>query len=73
MPKYCPECGGELGYDPRFKSYSCRSCGVTFSYQELLEAYDKLGARESEEELKRKERRDYLKWWLKSREEKKRG
>jgi len=73
MPKYCPECGGELRYDAEHKVYSCLSCGLTFRHQELIEAYDAARSRETEEEKKRQERRDYLKWWLRSREEKKRG
>lgn len=66
MPKYCPECGGELGYDPVRKLYSCRSCGLTLNYEELARIQEDAKFRESEEERRRRERREYLKWWLSS-------
>ncbi len=73
MAKYCPECGGELRYDSGHKAYSCLSCGLTFLPQELIEAWETAKSRRDEEEKRRQERRDYLKWWLRSRDEKKRG
>ncbi|MEM2904324.1 MAG: hypothetical protein QW587_01120 [Candidatus Bathyarchaeia archaeon] len=73
MAKYCPECGGELRYDPQHKVYSCLSCGLTFHHQELIEAWNTARNEDSDEERKKQERRDYLKWWLRSRDEKKRG
>ena len=38
MPNYCLECGGNLNYDPVLKQFACKSCGATFTYQELLES-----------------------------------
>ncbi|HDI07632.1 MAG TPA: hypothetical protein ENF76_04640 [Candidatus Bathyarchaeota archaeon] len=64
MP-YCPECGGEMQYIISTKQYVCKSCGLTLTKQELIEL--KIALRpdfESETERKKKERREYLKWWL---------
>ncbi|OYT47910.1 hypothetical protein B6U79_03540 [Candidatus Bathyarchaeota archaeon ex4484_231] len=47
------------------KQYVCKSCGLTLTKQELIEL--KIALRpdfESETERKKKERREYLKWWL---------
>lgn len=73
MAKYCPECGGELRYDVEHKAYNCVSCGLTFRPQELIEAWESVKSRTDEDERRRQERKDYLKWWLRSRDEKKRG
>jgi tRNA(Ile2) C34 agmatinyltransferase TiaS len=63
--RYCPECGGELKYISATKRYVCRSCGLSLTPQELIELRKQLRPRvESEEEQRRKERTDYLKWWL---------
>jgi len=67
----CPECGGDLLYMPSIKRYVCQSCGVMYTHQELMEEWRKLREelgliREEEEDR----RREYLKWWLKSKKEK---
>jgi tRNA(Ile2) C34 agmatinyltransferase TiaS len=64
MP-YCPECGGEMQYISATKRYVCKSCGLSLTRQEIFELRQRLRPRfESEEEQRRKERREYLKWWL---------
>lgn len=64
MP-YCPECGGEMQYISATKRYVCKSCGLSLTRQELFELRRQLRPRfESEEEQRRKERKEYLKWWL---------
>ena len=64
MP-YCPECGGEMTYISQLRSYVCKSCGLTLTYDELVELRSKLKpSLETEEERRRRERREYLKWWL---------
>jgi len=64
MP-YCPECGGEMQYIYTMKRYVCRSCGLSVTRQELFELRQKLRPRfESEEEQRKRERKEYLKWWL---------
>ncbi|MEM1543872.1 MAG: hypothetical protein QXH97_04865 [Candidatus Bathyarchaeia archaeon] len=64
MP-YCPECGGEMLYISRTKYYVCRSCGLSLTYQELIdirsESREHYNADEDEKERMRKE---YLRWWL---------
>jgi len=67
MTNYCPECGGEMAYDLNIKLYSCKSCGLTLSYQELLEAKNK-NTQNIEAEEKKRERKEYLKWWLSKKE-----
>jgi transcription initiation factor TFIIIB Brf1 subunit/transcription initiation factor TFIIB len=66
MTNYCPECGGEMTYDLNMKLYTCKSCGITLSYQELLEAKNK-NIHFFDDEKKR-ERKEYLKWWLSKKE-----
>ncbi len=64
MP-YCPECGGEMHYVSLVKRYSCKSCGLTLSHQELMEMRDKQRERaEPQEDERKKVRKEYLEWWL---------
>ncbi|MEM2102949.1 MAG: hypothetical protein QXM22_05505 [Candidatus Bathyarchaeia archaeon] len=64
MP-YCPECGGEMQYTATTKCYVCKSCGLSVTHQELIELREKLRPNfETEEDEKKKEQREYLKWWL---------
>jgi hypothetical protein len=65
MPSYCPECGGEMQYTSATKCYACKSCGLSVTNQELLEMREKLRPKfETEEDKKKEEQREYLKWWL---------
>jgi len=65
--EYCPECGGELHYMIATKRYVCKSCGLSLTHQELIETRQKLKPSfESEDEQRKKERKEYLKWWLSS-------
>jgi len=64
LAQYCLECGGTLGYDPVLKQYSCKSCGLTFTSQQLLEGRGQLQDRESSDEQKRRRQKEYLNWWL---------
>jgi len=65
MANYCSECGGELAYDPIVKQYVCKSCGLTFTYQQLMEEKDRILERKDAELDRRKKRQDeYLRWWL---------
>jgi reverse gyrase len=61
---YCLECGGILSYDSALKQYTCKSCGLTTSAQQLMEGRIKLRERESPEEQRRRKQNEYLKWWL---------
>ena len=65
MVQYCPECGGEMFYDVKTKFYTCKVCGLTLRYHEIEELRRRNIARvDVEEERKRRERSEYLKWWL---------
>ena len=65
--RYCPECGGELQYTTATKRYVCRSCGLSLTHQELMELREGLRTSpESEEDQRRQQRQEYLKWWLSS-------
>jgi transposase-like protein len=64
MP-YCPECGGEMQYISATKRYVCKSCGLSVTRQELMELRQKLRPKlESGEDERKKQRKEYLKWWL---------
>jgi len=64
----CPECGGDMRYIPSTKAYVCQSCGLTLTYEELMEERRKLreelGLKFEEESEREKIRKEYLKWWL---------
>ena len=65
MPNYCLECGGNLTYDSAIKQYSCKSCGLTFTSQDLLQGREKMfQGQESADEEKKRRHKEYLKWWL---------
>jgi DNA-directed RNA polymerase subunit RPC12/RpoP len=64
MPYYCAECGGELSYDMSLKQYSCKSCGLTFTFQQIVEAKEKMLDDRASEDEKKKRQKEYLKWWL---------
>jgi len=69
MPYYCLECGGNLSYDSTLKQYACKSCGLTFTSQQLMEGKDEMyGDRESSEERRKRKQKEYLKWWLSKKE-----
>ncbi len=64
MP-YCPECGGEMHYISLTKRYVCKSCGLTLTFQELIEMREQMRSRnEPDEEEKKRMRKEYLQWWL---------
>ncbi len=63
MP-YCLECGSKLIYDRSTRQYVCESCGSTYTSQELLVARERMQASKFENERKKRERNEYLEWWL---------
>jgi len=70
MP-YCTECGGKLAWDRKLKQYSCESCGMMFTEEQLSAARDKLHeAPEDDEEARRRRHSEYLDWWFADREKK---
>ena len=70
MPYYCLECGGTLTYDPSLKQYICKSCGLTFTFQQLVEGKDRMfDMKETSQDQKKRKQDDYLKWWLSKKED----
>jgi len=57
-----------MRYIPSTKAYVCQSCGLTLTYEELMEERRKLreelGLKFEEESEREKIRKEYLKWWL---------
>lgn len=67
MSKYCPVCGGRLIYEGRVRRYVCQSCGTTYTLEELIEEREKIRRlTRAEEDARKREMREYLKWWLSS-------
>jgi len=47
------------------KQYSCKSCGLTFTFQQIVEAKEKmLDSRTTSDDEKKRRQKEYLKWWL---------
>ena len=67
MP-YCPECGGDLFYDPRVKRYVCKSCGLSLTFQEISEVRDAVRPDLNDEDKRRQKKKDYLSWWFSKKE-----
>jgi transcription initiation factor TFIIIB Brf1 subunit/transcription initiation factor TFIIB len=67
MP-YCPECGGDLFYDPRVKRYVCKSCGLTLTFQEISEIRDEIRPDLNDEDERKQRKKDYLSWWFSKKE-----
>ncbi|HKG41591.1 MAG TPA: hypothetical protein VKA98_05590 [Nitrososphaeraceae archaeon] len=68
MASFCPECGGELKFDPTSKNFACRSCGLFASREKIDELRDKA---EKDSVYKKKQLHDdYLDWWQTSKKEK---
>lgn len=58
-----------MRYDPSRKLYCCLSCGLAVTQQELVEMRDKLRPEaEPEDERRKRERTEYLRWWLTKKE-----
>ncbi|MBM1154292.1 TFIIB-type zinc ribbon-containing protein [archaeon] len=70
--RYCPECGGELLYEPETRNLVCTSCGLVYDRyllmqkrREIREAIAKSLREPSSPELERiKKRREYLQWLM---------
>lgn len=67
---YCPDCGGELRYEPATKLYVCKTCGRVYEFEELKATRERFlkSVMESDEEKKRKRRKEVVKWWLAKKE-----
>ena len=63
---FCPECGGEMSYISKTKRYACKSCGLSVTFQELIETRNRLKIEKPNDQFeeRKKVRKEYLKWWL---------
>jgi tRNA(Ile2) C34 agmatinyltransferase TiaS len=62
MQYICPECGGDLKLAGGV--FVCLKCGLTFKKYELKELIDSLKSSIIKENDEEKRRREYLRWWL---------
>gem|GEM_PF-122064 len=62
--RFCPECGGVLFFDPSAKSYGCKTCGLSVTRDQLSDLKNRLRVDLDPERKKRRERTEYLDWWL---------
>jgi len=72
----CPECAGNMKFNPQNKSLVCQSCGLSLKRYEL-ENYWKKIRNENIDDLdetsrKKKRRKDWLDWYASSKDEKER-
>lgn len=62
--KFCPECGGNLVWANKLKTYTCTSCGLEISEDERKEL--------SFRKVKKKNSlKEYVEWWLSSKKKRK--
>ncbi|MEM1584065.1 MAG: hypothetical protein QXF28_04460 [Nitrososphaerota archaeon] len=61
---FCRECGSKLFYDRNSKEYVCRSCGLTYTFQDLVIESEKMFEEKLKRDEKRRTREEYLEWWL---------
>ena len=70
LENYCPECGGLLLYDAPNKRYTCKSCGLYITKDQLTDIRYKLRTpTEDERRKKQRQQADYLEWWLSGKKE----
>ncbi|HKI10253.1 MAG TPA: TFIIB-type zinc ribbon-containing protein [Nitrososphaeraceae archaeon] len=68
LVSFCPECGGDLKFDPASKDLICKSCGLFASREKLEELRDK--GRDQLRDGRKSLHDDYLDWWQTSKKEK---
>jgi hypothetical protein len=68
LVNFCPECGGNLKFDPVSKDLVCESCGLFASREKLDEIRDK--RRDQLKDGKKALHDDYLEWWQTSKKDK---
>jgi hypothetical protein len=68
LVNFCPECGGDLKFDPISKDLVCKSCGLFASREKLDEIRDK--RRDQLKDGRKALHDDYLEWWQTSKKDK---
>jgi ribosomal protein S27AE len=72
LDQYCPECGGPILFDAVNKRFSCKSCGLFLTREQLSDLRFKQKNTSSDEgRQKQRQQADYLDWWLKDKKDKK--
>ena len=67
VDQFCPECGGTMIYESPVRRFVCRSCGLYATRDEISDLRQKARIPVVDEaRKKRKERGEYLDWWLSS-------
>jgi len=61
---YCPECGADLYYDAAVRRYTCKSCGLYATKDEINNIKDRERDKTDSYRKKRKSQDEYLDWWL---------
>ena len=65
VDQFCPECGGALVFDAVNKRFSCKSCGLFLTRDQLSDLRYKMKTLPDDERRKRqRQQADYLDWWL---------
>jgi ribosomal protein S27AE len=65
VDQFCPECGGALLFDAVNKRFSCKSCGLFLTRDQLSDLRYKMKTLPDDERRKRqRQQADYLDWWL---------
>lgn len=71
----CPECAGNMKYNPDNRLMVCGSCGLSLSRYELDRTWSKLrderGSDADEVQKAKNKRKEWLDWYSKSKDEKK--
>jgi hypothetical protein len=72
LDQFCPECGGPLVYDAPNKRFSCKSCGLFLTREQLSDLrFKQKTPTDDDSRRKQRQQADYLDWWLKDKKEKK--
>lgn len=62
--QFCPECGGDLVYEPTLKMYACKGCGLFATREQISDLRVKVVRDEDQLRKKRRQQAEYLEWWL---------
>jgi ribosomal protein S27AE len=73
LDQFCPECGGPILFDAVNKRFSCKTCGLFLTREQLsdLRFKQKNTADDGDMRKKARQQADYLDWWLKDKKDKK--
>jgi hypothetical protein len=70
LEQYCPEDGGILLFDAVNKRYSCKTCGLYLTRDQLSDIrYKQKTPIEDDRRKKQRQQSDYLEWWLSGKKE----